>query len=125
MINYHHYIFIIIFPALCQQVKPLLMVRCQEETFKAKEELRVAVEKVKGLQSKIKNLERKLVTLSQEKNDLALSLTAVSRSLCLHTALLSRCFCAFMLHLQSCKLNSCSILEILFLQSSTVKQPIQ
>lgn len=51
MINYHHHIFIIIFLALCRQVKPLLMVRCQEETFKAKEELRVAVEKVKGLES--------------------------------------------------------------------------
>lgn len=116
MINHHH-ILIIIFPALCQQVKPLLMVAHQEETFKAKEEeLRVAVEKVKGLESKIKDLEGNLVTLSQEKNDLALSLAAVSTSLCLHTAVLSRRFCAFMLHSESCKLNSCSILEIFFLQ---------
>lgn len=60
-------------------MKPLLMVARQEETFKAKEEeLRVAVEKVKELEGKIKDLEGKMVTLSQEKNDLALALAAVS-----------------------------------------------
>lgn len=55
------------------------MVARQEETFKAKEEeLRLAVEKVKELEGKIKDLEGKMVTLSQEKNDLALALAAVS-----------------------------------------------
>ncbi|KAM9346155.1 myosin-16-like [Symphorus nematophorus] len=62
---------------LYNKVKPLLMVARQEETFKAKEEeLRVAVEKVKELEGKIKDLEEKMVTLSQEKNDLALALAA-------------------------------------------------
>ncbi|TKS91616.1 Myosin-16 [Collichthys lucidus] len=62
---------------LYNKVKPLLMVARQEETFKAKEEeLRVAVEKVKELEGKIKDLEGKMVTLSQEKNDLALALAA-------------------------------------------------
>ncbi|XP_051243442.1 myosin-16-like [Dicentrarchus labrax] len=62
---------------LYNKVKPLLMVARQEETFKAKEEeLRVAVEKVKELEGKIKDLEGKTVTLSQEKNDLALALAA-------------------------------------------------
>lgn len=55
------------------------MVARQEETFKAKEdELRMAVEKVKELEGKIKDLEGKMFTLSQEKNDLALALAAVS-----------------------------------------------
>lgn len=55
------------------------MVARQEETFKAKEEeLRTAVEKVKELEGKIKDLEGKMFTLSQEKNDLALALAAVS-----------------------------------------------
>ncbi|XP_035510913.1 myosin-16-like [Morone saxatilis] len=62
---------------LYNKVKPLLMVARQEETFKAKEEeLRAAVEKVKELEGKIKDLEGKTVTLSQEKNDLALALAA-------------------------------------------------
>ncbi|XP_047426901.1 myosin-16-like [Mugil cephalus] len=62
---------------LYTKVKPLLMVARQEETFKAKEEeLRAAVEKVKELEGKIKDLEGKMVTLSQEKNDLALALAA-------------------------------------------------
>ncbi|XP_039972878.1 myosin-16-like [Xiphias gladius] len=62
---------------LYTKVKPLLMVARQEEVFKAKEEeLRVAVEKVKELEGKIKDLEGKMVTLSQEKNDLALALAA-------------------------------------------------
>uniref|UniRef100_A0A4W6D7B1 Uncharacterized protein n=1 Tax=Lates calcarifer TaxID=8187 RepID=A0A4W6D7B1_LATCA len=60
---------------LYTKVKPLLMVARQEEIFKAKEEeLRVAVEKVKELEGKLKDLEGKMVTLSQEKNDLALAL---------------------------------------------------
>lgn len=64
------------------QVKPLLMVARQEETFKAKEEeLRAAVEKVKELEGKIKDQEEKMATLSQEKNDLALALAAVSSHL--------------------------------------------
>lgn len=55
------------------------MVARQEDIFKAKEEeLRVAVEKVKELEAKIKDQEEKMVTLSQEKNDLALALAAVS-----------------------------------------------
>ncbi|GAA6226014.1 myosin-16-like [Lates japonicus] len=62
---------------LYTKVKPLLMVARQEEIFKAKEEeLRVAVEKVKELEGRIKDLEGKMVTLSQEKNDLALALAA-------------------------------------------------
>ncbi|XP_026207272.1 myosin-16-like [Anabas testudineus] len=62
---------------LYTKVKPLLMVARQEEIFKAKEEeLREAVEKVKELKGKIKDLEEKMVTLSQEKNDLALALAA-------------------------------------------------
>ncbi|XP_050929630.1 myosin-16 [Lates calcarifer] len=62
---------------LYTKVKPLLMVARQEEIFKAKEEeLRVAVEKVKELEGKLKDLEGKMVTLSQEKNDLALALAA-------------------------------------------------
>ncbi|XP_020782992.2 myosin-16-like [Boleophthalmus pectinirostris] len=62
---------------LYTKVKPLLMVARQEEIFKAKEEeLRVAVEKVKELETKIKDLDEKMVTLSQEKNDLALALAA-------------------------------------------------
>ncbi|KAF3700456.1 Myosin-16 [Channa argus] len=62
---------------LYTKVKPLLMVARQEEIFKAKEEeLRMAVEKVKELVGKIKDLEEKMVTLSQEKNDLALALAA-------------------------------------------------
>ncbi|XP_071330359.1 myosin-16-like [Trachinotus anak] len=62
---------------LYTKVKPLLMVARQEDIFKAKEEeLRVAVEKVKELEGKIKDLEGKMVTLSQEKNDLALALAA-------------------------------------------------
>ncbi|XP_040918611.1 myosin-16-like [Toxotes jaculatrix] len=62
---------------LYTKVKPLLMVARQEEIFKAKEEeLREAVEKVKELEGKIKYLEGKMVTLSQEKNDLALALAA-------------------------------------------------
>ncbi|XP_042360130.1 myosin-16-like [Plectropomus leopardus] len=62
---------------LYNKVKPLLMVARQEEIFKAKEEeLRVAVERVKELEGKIKDLDGKMVTLSQEKNDLALALAA-------------------------------------------------
>ncbi len=62
------------------------MVARQEETFKAKEEeLRLAVEKVKELEGKIKDLEGKMVTLSQEKNDLALALAAVSVYALLHS----------------------------------------
>ncbi|XP_039679879.1 myosin-16-like [Perca fluviatilis] len=62
---------------LYTKVKPLLMVARQEETYKAKEEeLRVAVERVKELEGKIKDVEGKMVTLSQEKNDLALALAA-------------------------------------------------
>ncbi|XP_078125300.1 myosin-16-like [Sander vitreus] len=62
---------------LYTKVKPLLMVARQEETYKAKEEeLRVAVERVKELEGKIKDLEGKMVTLSQEKNNLALALAA-------------------------------------------------
>lgn len=58
------------------------MVARQEDLFKAKEEeLRVAVEKVKELEGKIKDQEEKMVTLSQEKNDLALALAAVSSHL--------------------------------------------
>lgn len=55
------------------------MVARQEEIFKVKEdELRMTVEKVKELEGKIKDLDEKMVTLSQEKNDLALALAAVS-----------------------------------------------
>ncbi|XP_029913004.1 myosin-16-like [Myripristis murdjan] len=62
---------------LYTKVKPLLMVARQEDAFKAKEEeLREAVEKVAELEGKIKDLEGKMVTLSQEKNDLALALAA-------------------------------------------------
>ncbi|XP_033500115.1 myosin-16-like [Epinephelus lanceolatus] len=62
---------------LYTKVKPLLMVARQEEMFKEKEEeLRVAVERVKELEGKIKDQEEKMVTLSQEKNDLALALAA-------------------------------------------------
>ncbi|XP_034749644.1 myosin-16-like [Etheostoma cragini] len=62
---------------LYTKVKPLLMVARQEETYKAKEEeLRVAVERVKELEGKIKDLEGRMVSLSQEKNDLALALAA-------------------------------------------------
>ncbi|XP_049924440.1 myosin-16-like [Epinephelus moara] len=62
---------------LYTKVKPLLMVARQEEIFKEKEEeLRVAVERVKELEGKIKDQEEKMVTLSQEKNDLALALAA-------------------------------------------------
>ncbi|XP_029363577.1 myosin-16-like [Echeneis naucrates] len=62
---------------LYTKVKPLLMVARQEEIFKAKEEeLRVAEVKVKELEGKIKDLEGRMVTLSQEKNDLALLLAA-------------------------------------------------
>ncbi|XP_051797509.1 myosin-16-like [Acanthochromis polyacanthus] len=62
---------------LYTKVKPLLMVARQEETFKAKEEeLRAAVDKIKQLEGKIKDLDGKMVTLSQEKNDLALVLAA-------------------------------------------------
>lgn len=58
------------------------MVARQEDTFKAKEEeLREAVERVKGLEGKLKDLEGKMATLSQEKNDLALALAAVSARL--------------------------------------------
>lgn len=72
-------VLIIIFAASLPQVKPLLMVARQEEMFKEKEEeLRVAVERVKELEGKIKDQEEKMVTLSQEKNDLALALAAVS-----------------------------------------------
>ncbi|XP_059204632.1 myosin-16-like [Centropristis striata] len=62
---------------LYTKVKPLLMVARQDEIFKAKEEeLRAAVERVKELEGKMKDLEEKMVTLSQEKNDLALALSA-------------------------------------------------
>ncbi|KAM3864461.1 LOW QUALITY PROTEIN: myosin-16-like [Diretmus argenteus] len=62
---------------LYTKVKPLLMVARQEDAFKAKEEeLRAAVEKVTELEGKIKDMEGKMVTLSQEKNDLSLALSA-------------------------------------------------
>uniref|UniRef100_A0AAV2KIQ1 Myosin heavy chain n=1 Tax=Knipowitschia caucasica TaxID=637954 RepID=A0AAV2KIQ1_KNICA len=62
---------------LYTRVKPLLMVARQEDIFKAKEEeLRVALEKVKVMEAKIKDLDEKTVTLSQEKSDLTLALSA-------------------------------------------------
>lgn len=53
----------------------------------------------KKLEGKIADLEGKMVTLSQEKNDLALAVAAVSRSL-IYTqqSMLIGCRCAFMLH---------------------------
>uniref|UniRef100_A0A8C9RAL6 Myosin heavy chain 16 n=1 Tax=Scleropages formosus TaxID=113540 RepID=A0A8C9RAL6_SCLFO len=62
---------------LYTRVKPLLNVARQEDEMKAKEEeLRNALEKTQEMIEKIKILEEKLVTLSKEKNDLALALAA-------------------------------------------------
>uniref|UniRef100_A0AAY4BTY9 Myosin heavy chain n=1 Tax=Denticeps clupeoides TaxID=299321 RepID=A0AAY4BTY9_9TELE len=62
---------------LYTKVKPLLHVARQEDELKAKEEeLRVALEKTGEMVEKLKELEAKLATLSQEKNDLALALSA-------------------------------------------------
>ncbi|KAG7459989.1 hypothetical protein MATL_G00216420 [Megalops atlanticus] len=62
---------------LYTKVKPLLHVARQEDEMKAKEEeLRNALEKTQEMVNKIKELEEKLVTLSKEKNDLALALVA-------------------------------------------------
>ncbi|XP_042561458.1 myosin-16-like [Clupea harengus] len=62
---------------LYTKVKPLLQVARQEDTMKAKEEeLRVALEKITEMAERLKELEGKMATLSQEKNDLALTLAA-------------------------------------------------
>lgn len=61
------------------QVKPLLNVARQEDEMKAKEEeLRQQAEKAHEMINKVKELEEKLAAVSQERNDLALALTAVS-----------------------------------------------
>ncbi|KPP71628.1 myosin-6-like [Scleropages formosus] len=62
---------------LYTKVKPLLNVARQEDEMKAKEEeLRQAAEKTQDMINKLKELEEKVASLSQEKNDLALALTA-------------------------------------------------
>ncbi|KAM6957857.1 myosin-16-like [Aplochiton taeniatus] len=62
---------------LYTRVKPLLNVARQEDQFKAKEEeLRVALEKNQEQEAKLKELEEKMAKLSQDKNDLALALSA-------------------------------------------------
>ncbi|MBN3312154.1 MYH16 protein, partial [Atractosteus spatula] len=67
---------------LYNKVKPLLNVARQEDEMKAKEEeLRSAMEKTQEMVNRIKELEEKLATLSQEKNDLSLSLIAEQETL--------------------------------------------
>ncbi|XP_063042688.1 myosin-16-like [Engraulis encrasicolus] len=62
---------------LYTKVKPLLQVARQEDMMKAKEEeLRAAMEKTSEMVERLKELEEKMATLSQEKNDLALALSA-------------------------------------------------
>nr|XP_006637180.1 PREDICTED: myosin-16 isoform X1 [Lepisosteus oculatus]XP_015215928.1 PREDICTED: myosin-16 isoform X1 [Lepisosteus oculatus]XP_015215929.1 PREDICTED: myosin-16 isoform X1 [Lepisosteus oculatus] len=67
---------------LYNKVKPLLNVARQEDEMKAKEEeLRSAMEKTQEMVNRIKELEEKLATLSQEKNDLSLTLIAEQETL--------------------------------------------
>ncbi|KAG9349801.1 hypothetical protein JZ751_026154 [Albula glossodonta] len=67
---------------LYTKVKPLLNVARQEDEMKAKEEeLRAQAEKAQEMINRVKELEEKLAAVSQERNDLALALTAEQETL--------------------------------------------